>query len=243
MTASRTQRVLVMIPTYNEAVGIRSTMDDILATGPGLEILIIDDSSPDGTARLVTEHPSFNQRIHLLSRPGKLGLGTAYREGYRWGSSRSYDCFVQIDADYSHDPKDIPKLLAAIDTGVDVAIASRYVDGVRVLNWPLRRMMLSIFAGFYVRTITCMPFTDPTSGFKAIHRSAVEKLDWRRFTTGGYSFQIELHFYLWRAGVTCREIPIIFTERRAGESKMSREIAWEATTRVVSLGLERLYRK
>jgi len=235
----RTSRPLVMIPTYNEADGIRAIVDEILATSPAIHILIIDDSSPDGTGKIITDHPEYHHRIHLHSRPKKLGLGTAYREGYHWGLRHDYTCFIQIDADHSHDPADIPRLLEAVENGADLALGSRYVHGVRVLNWALERMMLSIFAGAYTRVLTALPFTDPTSGFKAVHRSAIEKLHWEKFTSGGYSFQIELHFYLLQSGAVCKEVPIIFTERRGGESKMSREIALEAALRVLRLSAER----
>jgi dolichol-phosphate mannosyltransferase len=215
-------------------------MDEILAQGEGIHILVIDDASPDGTASVISEHPFFGARVHLLKRKEKLGLGTAYREGLRWGLERvDYDIFIQMDADHSHSPEDIPRLLAEIEAGMDCVIGSRYLGGVRVLNWPLHRLFISVFAGAYTRFFTKLPLTDPTSGFKAIHRDALIRLPWQQFTSGGYSFQIEEHYYLWRKKAKLKEIPIIFTERQVGKSKMDLIVILEAALRVLQL----LFRK
>jgi dolichol-phosphate mannosyltransferase len=238
--ALRTSKPLVLIPTYNESESIIQIIDEIFSITEEANILVIDDASLDGTADLIKSHWLYGIKLQLIERASKLGLGTAYREGFRWGLEREYDVFVQIDADHSHDPKDIPSLLEEIEKGADVAVGSRYLNGVRVLNWPITRLMMSAFAGFYTRVLTCLPLTDPTSGFKAIYKDALFKLPWERFTTGGYSFQIELHFYLWQTGAKLQEVPIIFTERNKGASKMSRAIALEAALRVPKLAIEKI---
>jgi dolichol-phosphate mannosyltransferase len=237
--SSRIARPLLVVPTYNEASNMASLIDDVTSLLPSLELLVVDDASPDGTAAAVRAHPLFGSRVHLMERPGKLGLGTAYHDGFRWGLERGYSCFLEMDADRSHDHKDIPGLLSMIAAGADLAVGSRYVNGVRVLNWPARRLLLSLFASAYTRFWTGLPLTDPTSGFKAIHRDVLARVPWKKMTSGGYSFQIELHFYLWRAGARIGEWPIVFTERRVGASKMSTAIAREAAIRVPLLGLER----
>ncbi|MGB9274576.1 MAG: glycosyltransferase [Terrimicrobiaceae bacterium] len=228
-------RVVVIIPTYNEATGIGSILDKTLIAEPSLEILVVDDNSPDQTAKAVQSHPSFRRRVHLLGREGKLGLGSAYKEGFRWAIAQGFNTCIQIDADLSHDPADIPRLLEALESGADVAIGSRYSGGVRVMNWPQDRLFLSLGASRLVRALTGLPLTDVTSGFKAIRCAALQKLDWERFITEGYGFQVELHFFLWKSGAALVEVPIVFTERRAGETKMSLGIAAEAAWRVLTL--------
>ncbi len=230
-------RVIVIIPTYNEALGISSMLEKTLLVGPALEILVVDDNSPDQTAKTVQSHRAFNRRVHLIKREGKLGLGSAYKEGFRWAISREFDTCIQIDADLSHDPADIPRLLEALETGADVAIGSRYSGGVRVMNWSEERLFLSLSASRFVRAVTGLPLTDATSGFKAIRCAALQRLDWARFVTEGYGFQVELHFFLWKSGAKLVEVPIVFTERRAGETKMSLVIAAEAVWRVVRLAI------
>jgi len=228
---------LVVVPTYNEAGSLPGLLADVLAADPRIEVLVVDDASPDGTAGLVRTHPAYGQRVHLIERPGKLGLGTAYRDGFRWALARVYDACIEMDADLSHDPADLPRLIAALDEGADVAVGSRYAGGVRVVDWPLPRLLLSLGASRYVRLLTGLPLSDPTSGFKAIRRAVLERLDWGRFTSGGYSFQVEFHYFAWRAGFRLREVPIVFTERRRGASKMSHAIAVEAARRVIQLGV------
>jgi dolichol-phosphate mannosyltransferase len=230
-------RVLVIIPTYNEVSGVRSIVDKTLAAESSLEILVVDDDSPDQTAKAVESHPSFRRRVHLLKREGKLGLGSAYKEGFRWAAAQGFNTCVQIDADLSHDPADIPRLLGALESGADAAIGSRYSGGVRVMNWPQDRLFLSLGASRLVRALTGLPLTDVTSGFKAIRCTALQKLDWDRFVTEGYGFQVELHFFLWKSGATLVEVPIVFTERRAGETKMTLGIAAEAARRVLTLAI------
>jgi dolichol-phosphate mannosyltransferase len=238
-TLAAIERPLVVVPTYNESETVPALLEKLFALPRRCDVLIVDDGSPDGTASIVKQHSAFGTRLHLLERTSKQGLGTAYRAGFAWALERDYDACIEIDADGSHDPADIPRLLEALDEGCDLAIGSRYVGGVRVLNWPQSRLFLSTFAGWYTSFLTRLPLTDPTSGFKAIRRHVIERLDWSRFTSGGYSFQIELHYFAWKAGFLLREIPIIFTERREGQSKMSLEIAMEAARRVITLLFER----
>jgi dolichol-phosphate mannosyltransferase len=230
-------RILVIIPTYNEAPGIGNVLDKTLTAEPSLEILVVDDNSPDQTAKMVQSHPAFHRRVHLVKREGKLGLGSAYKEGFRWATARGFDTCIQIDADLSHDPADVPRLIEALENGADAAIGSRYSGGVRVMNWPQDRLFLSLGASRLVRALTGLPLTDVTSGFKAIRCSALQRLEWDRFTTEGYGFQVELHFFLWKSGARLVEVPIVFTERRSGETKMTVGIAAEAAWRVVTLAI------
>lgn len=231
---------LVVVPTYNEAENINRLIDAVLETRPGLQVLVVDDGSPDGTADVVRARPDFDERVRLMERPGKQGLGSAYLAGFTQGVQRGYDALIQIDADFSHDPKDISRLLAALDAGADIAIGSRYFKGVRVMNWSQDRLFLSTGASWYVRLLTGMPLSDATSGFKAIRTAALAHIDWSRFRAEGYGFQVELHYFLWRAGAIMQEVPIVFTERRGGHTKMTRAIAIEAAWRVLQLGLESL---
>jgi dolichol-phosphate mannosyltransferase len=230
-------RIIVIIPTYNEASGIWSILDQALGADPSLEIVVVDDNSPDQTAEAVRSHGAFGRRVHLIARAGKLGLGSAYKDGFRWAMERGFDSCVQIDADLSHDPGDIPRLIAALENGADVAIGSRYAGGVRVLNWPQGRLFLSIGASKFVRALTGLPLTDATSGFKAIRCDVLRRLDWSGFKTEGYGFQVELHYFLWKADAVLVEVPIVFTERRAGQTKMTAGIALEAIWRVLQLAM------
>jgi dolichol-phosphate mannosyltransferase len=230
-------RPVALIPTYNETETITTLLDRILAASPQIEALVIDDGSPDGTAAQVRNHPAHAARVHLLERNAKQGLGSAYRAGFKWAIEHGYDAVIEIDADLSHDPADIPRLLAALNSGADAAIGSRYLDGVRVINWPEHRLILSAGASRYVRAITGLPLTDATSGFKALRTAALHRIDWNQLRTDGYGFQVELHWLLWTAGCRIVEIPIVFTERRVGQTKMTLGIAVEAATRVLQLGL------
>ena len=232
---SSSGKVLVIIPTYNEASGIRNTLDKTLIADPSLEIVVVDDNSPDQTAKAVRSHPAFKRRVHVVQREGKLGLGSAYQEGFRWAMARGFDTCIQMDADLSHDPADIPRLIEALENGADAAIGSRYAGGVRVMNWPQDRLFLSLGASRLVRALTGLPLTDVTSGFKAIRCAALRSLDWNLFTTEGYGFQVELHFFLWKSGARLVEVPIVFTERRGGQTKMTLGIAAEAAWRVLQL--------
>ena len=237
----RIETCLVILPTYNEGESILRALAEVQAKVPEAEILVVDDNSPDGTAAKVKQAPSFGKKIHLLERPGKAGLGSAYKEGFQWALKRGYDAVVEMDADLSHDPADVPKLIQALNDGADIAVGSRYLHGVRVLNWPQSRLWVSTFGGWYARILTGLPMTDPTSGFKAIRRKVLEGLDWDKFTAQGYGFQIEIHFLAWQGGFRLQEVPIIFTERREGQSKMSLQIAREAAWRVFQLALRRVF--
>jgi dolichol-phosphate mannosyltransferase len=220
---------------------IQAALDEILIKASKVDILVVDDGSPDGTASKVKGHPAFMKRVHIMERPSKAGLGSAYRAAFKWALEKGYDSVIEMDADLSHDPADVPRLLAALGDGADLVVGSRYLNGIRVLNWPQSRLWISTFGGWYVRALTDLPMTDPTSGFKAIRRRVLEGLDWNKFTSQGYGFQVELHFFAWQAGFNLQEVPIIFTERREGDSKMSTQIALEAAKRVFQLALRRIF--
>lgn len=234
---TRIARPLVIVPTYNEEGSITSLLDAVLLSDPAVHVLVVDDASPDGTAGKVRSHASFGDRLHLLARSGKLGLGSAYRDGFHWAMDRDYDACIEIDADFSHDPADIPRLVRQLNDGCDAAIGSRYLDGVRVINWPQHRLLLSAGASRFVRAVTGLPLTDATSGFKALRTSALRVIDWSQLRADGYGFQVELHWLLWTAGCRIAEVPIVFTERRVGQTKMTAGIAFEAAWRVVQLAL------
>ncbi len=231
---------LLVLPTFNEAMSLPEVLTRLFALPGSLHVLVVDDASPDGTASLVRSHAEFGHRLFLFSRAGKLGLGSAYLDGFRWVLERGYSAALEMDADLSHDPDDVPRLLAALDTGADLAIGSRYIQGISVLHWPLWRVLLSLGAGYYTRLFTGLPLSDPTSGFKAIRREALTRLMAEKISSEGYGFQIELHFTAYRAGLALSEIPIVFTERRDGHSKLSAGIAFEAVFLVPRLGLRRL---
>jgi dolichol-phosphate mannosyltransferase len=232
---------LVVLPTYNEAEMIQMALDEVLGKASIVDVLVVDDGSPDGTAGKVKSHSMYGKRVHILERPGKAGLGSAYRAAFQWALKMGYDAVVEMDADLSHDPADVPRLLAALSEGADMAVGSRYLNGIRILNWPQSRLWISTFGGYYARSLTGLPLTDPTSGFKAIRRRVLEDLDWEKFTAQGYGFQVELHFFAWQAGFKIVEVPIIFTERREGNSKMSAQIAIEAAKRVLQLSVRRIF--
>jgi dolichol-phosphate mannosyltransferase len=230
-------RPLALIPTYNEAGSIDELLERVLSASEVLHALVIDDGSPDGTAARVRANSDYGTRIRLLERPAKCGLGSAYRDGFRWAIEQGYDACVEIDADLSHDPADIPRLLAALNAGADAAIGSRYLGGLRVVNWPRHRLLLSTGASQYVRLLTNLPLTDATSGFKALRSVALEGIDWSQLRADGYGFQVELHWLLWKAGFHLVEVPIVFTERCIGRSKMTAGIAFEAAWRVLQLAV------
>ena len=233
---------LVVVPTYNEIENIPELVERVLGQPAFLELLIVDDSSPDGTADLVAELKEKDARIHLLRRPGKLGLGSAYVDGFRYGLEQtSADVILQMDADFSHSPDSIPKFLDQI-TQYDLVLGSRYLHGVTVVNWPLRRLFLSYGANCYSRIITGMPFKDATGGFKCFRREVLEALDLGKIRSDGYSFQIEMTYHAWRQGFRIREIPIIFADRRVGISKMNNKIIFEAIFMVWRLALGNLLR-
>lgn len=228
---------LVIIPTYNEKENIARMIDTVLGFPAGFNILIVDDNSPDGTADVVTEYEQkFSGRVFLLQRPGKLGLGTAYIEGFRWALKHGYDFIFEMDADFSHDPADLTRLLfACTNEGADLAIGSRYISGVNVVNWPIGRILMSYFASWYVRFITWMPIRDTTAGFKCYKRIVLETIDLDKIRFKGYAFQIEMKFATWKLGFKIKEVPIIFTERKYGVSKMSGGIFNEAVWGVIRM--------
>ncbi len=218
---------LVIIPTYNERDNIERLLQRVLALPFGLEVLVVDDGSPDGTGDLVDAWARREPRVHLLRRPGKLGLGSAYRDGFRFALEHGAEYVFEMDADFSHDPDALGGFLEAAKDA-DVVLGSRYLNGVSVVNWPLRRLFLSYFANVYTRWVTGLPVRDATGGFKCFHRRALEAVRLDRVKSDGYAFQIEMTYKCWRRGMRLREIPILFVDRRAGVSKMSRRIIWEA---------------
>jgi dolichol-phosphate mannosyltransferase len=230
-------RTLVVIPTYNEKQNIAQVLSEVMALPRKVDVLVVDDRSPDGTAEIVRAFPEFEKRVFLLEGLGKQGLGTAYRRGFEWALKKNYGAVVEMDADLSHDPSDISRLLQTLEEGFHLAVGSRYLNGVSVLNWPRSRILVSTLGGRYVRFLTGLPLTDPTSGFKAIRTEVLKELDWNKVGAEGYGFQIELHHAVWKLKYSIREIPIIFTERRDGCSKMTAGIAWEAAWRVLKLAL------
>lgn len=242
MTRSH-ERALVIVPTYNERENLPRLVPAILAQDPRLEILIIDDASPDGTGELADALAAEEARVHVLHRPGKLGLGTAYLTGFRWGLEQGYDFLFEMDADFSHDPAHLPQFLKAIQDA-DVVLGSRYLEGrVTVVNWPITRLLLSYGANLYARLITGLPVADATGGFKCFRREVLEAIDLGRVESEGYAFQIEITLRAWKKGFRIKEIPIVFTDRDVGESKMSKKIIWEAVWRVWRLRLLDLFRR
>ena len=236
------ERALVIIPTYNEKENIRSVVELVLSQAPNLDVLVVDDNSPDGTAAIVSDMAKAAPRVNLMSRAGKLGLGTAYIAGFKWGLSKGYDYLIEMDADFSHDPREIPNMLKAIQQA-DLILGSRYIDGVRVVNWPLSRLFLSKGASYYVRIITGLPVYDPTGGFKCFRRRVLEAIELDRVRSNGYAFQIEMSYNAWMKGFRVREIPITFADRYAGQSKMSGHIVREALWMVWSLAFSHGFRR
>jgi len=225
-------RSLVIIPTYNERENLPRIVPQVLAQHPSLDVLVVDDGSPDGTGVLADELAAREPRVHVLHREGKQGLGTAYLAGFRWGLERGYDYLFEMDADFSHDPAHIPQFLDAINVA-DLVLGSRYLDGrVTVVNWPMGRLLLSYFANIYARVVTGMPVADATGGFKCFRREVLEALELDKVESNGYAFQIEMSFRAWKKGFRIREIPIMFVDRNIGESKMSKRIVREAVWRV-----------
>jgi len=220
-------KVIVIIPTYNESDNISSIIDAIMKVKPDIHILVVDDNSPDGTGAIVKAKMDQSDQIHLIERPEKNGLGTAYVEGFRYSLEHEFDAIFEMDADFSHNPEDIPRFLEELN-GHDLVIGSRYIKGVNVVNWPLSRLMLSYFANLYTQVITGLPVKDATGGFKCFKASKLKELRLSEVKTNGYGFQIEMNFRMWKAGAKIKEIPIIFIDRRSGVSKMNKKIIWEA---------------
>jgi dolichol-phosphate mannosyltransferase len=231
------QKTLVVIPTYNEAENITNIIPEVLKQGAMFDVLVVDDNSPDGTGGLVRSlMPQYEHRIFLLERPGKMGLGRAYLAGFKYALEKGYAHVMEMDADFSHSPDVLPRFHEAIQDA-DLVLGSRYVNGVNVINWPLKRLLLSYGASMYTRAITGLPVKDPTGGFKCFRRQTLEALDLDRVRSNGYSFQIEMSFRIWKKGFKIKEIPIIFTDRVGGTSKMSSKIVREAILMVWKLKL------
>jgi dolichol-phosphate mannosyltransferase len=220
-------RTLVVIPTYNEADNIGRLIPRVLEQDPSIEVLVVDDSSPDGTGALVRGMQRGQPRLHLVEREGKLGLGTAYVAGFKFALSRGYDFVFEMDADFSHNPREIPRFLERIGDH-DLVIGSRYANGVRVLNWPMQRLLLSYSANVYTRLITGLPLSDATGGFKCFRKEVLQAIDLDRIRSNGYAFQIEMSYKAWKKGFRLVETPIVFLDRRSGASKMSKGIIYEA---------------
>jgi dolichol-phosphate mannosyltransferase len=229
------RRVLVVIPTYNERDNLPKVVPQVLDAHPGVEILLVDDNSPDGTGLLAAEMARDDERVHALHRAGKGGLGGAYVDGFKWGLRRDYDLFLEMDADLSHPTDKIPAMIELAEKH-PVVVGSRYVGRrVNVVNWPITRLLISVFGSIYARVITRLPVTDATGGFNCWRREVLEAVELEKVESNGYAFQIELKLRAWRKGFEPFEIPIIFTERETGDSKMSKKIVLEAVWKVWKL--------
>lgn len=235
---------LVIIPTYNEIENISNIIDAVMALSTGFDVLIIDDGSPDGTAAEVRRKQSeYPGRVYLEERTGKLGLGTAYIHGFKWALARNYEYVTEMDADFSHDPKDLPRLYDACKNGADVAIGSRYISGVNVVNWSMGRVLMSYYASAYVRIVTGMNVRDTTAGFVCYRRKVLETLKLDEIEFKGYAFQIEMKFKSYKHGFKIAEVPIIFVNRVLGTSKMSSGIFGEAVFGVIKLKIKSWFTK
>ena len=237
-------RKIVIIPTYNEKENIERIIRKVFSLDGGYEILIIDDGSPDGTAAIVKSlQKEFPDRLNIIERAGKLGLGTAYITGFKWALSQGYDYIFEMDADFSHDPDDLPRILEACKDGEGVAIGSRYCDGISVVNWPIGRIIMSYYASVYVRTVLRMKVFDCTAGYKCYSRRVLETIDLDNVKMKGYGFQIEMKYTAWKLGFPIREVPVIFVNRKAGSSKMSGSIFGEAFWGVIKLRFRKINKK
>ena len=237
-------RKIVIIPTYNEKENIERIIRNVFSLDGGYEILIIDDGSPDGTAAIVKSlQKEFPDRLNLIERAGKLGLGTAYITGFKWALGHGYDYIFEMDADFSHDPDYLPRLLEACKEGEGVAIGSRYSDGISVVNWPIGRIIMSYYASVYVRTVLRMKVFDCTAGYKCYSRRVLEAIDLDKVEMKGYGFQIEMKYTAWKLGFPIREVPVIFVNRKAGSSKMSGSIFGEAFWGVIKLRFRKINKK
>ncbi len=234
------ERILVIIPTYNEAKNLPQIVPAVLKQDPRLEVLVVDDNSPDGTGDLADRMAQAKSRVHVLHRQAKEGLGRAYLAGFRWGLEQGYQAMFEMDADFSHDPAFIGGFLTAIEEA-DLVLGSRYATGVNVINWPISRLLLSLGANLYARIVTGLPLSDATGGFKCFRRSVLEAIDLDRIRSNGYAFQIEMSFWAWKKGFRLKEIPIVFHDRVEGQSKMSKRIVREAIWMVWWLRLQSLF--
>jgi dolichol-phosphate mannosyltransferase len=235
---------IVIIPTYNEKENIEAILAAVFSLSQPFDVLIVDDGSPDGTAEIVkTLQQKYSGKLHILERAGKQGLGTAYIAGFRYALANGYEYILEMDADFSHDPKDLVYLRKACEEGNHVAIGSRYATGVNVVNWPMGRVLLSYFASWYVRLITSMPISDTTAGFVCYRRKVLETIPLDQVKFVGYAFQIEMKFLAWKYGFLLKEVPIIFTERTRGQSKMSAGIFKEAFFGVLQMTIQSWFKK
>ncbi|MEW6196620.1 MAG: polyprenol monophosphomannose synthase [Bacteroidota bacterium] len=235
-------KTLIIIPTYNEITNIQKLLPLVLNMYPKLNILVVDDNSPDGTAEFIKNFSEKDSRVRLIKRNGKMGLGTAYVAGFKFMLENNYDAVIQMDADFSHDPKEIETFLENIKHN-DLVIGSRYIDGVRVINWPIRRLLLSYFANVYTRIVTGMPVKDATGGFKCFRKEVLQAINLDKIESNGYSFQIEMNFLTWKKKFKIVEVPITFADRIQGTSKMSKKIVREAVLMVWKLRLRSLIGK
>jgi dolichol-phosphate mannosyltransferase len=237
-----TEKVLIIIPTYNEIENISKMIKYIRENYPDIYILVVDDNSPDGTGDYVENITKTDDKVKLIRRSGKLGLGTAYVKGFKYAIENKYDYIFEMDADFSHDPAEIKNFLIAIQNA-DLVLGSRYINGVNVINWPMKRLLLSYFANYYTRLVTGMPIKDATGGYKCFRRKVLENIDLSKIKSNGYSFQIEMTFKAWVKGFKIVEIPIIFVDRVQGVSKMSKKIVREAVLMVWKLRLLKIFGK
>lgn len=235
-------KTLIVTPTYNEAENIEKFIEQVFAKGDDIDVLVVDDNSPDGTGKIVEKLMAQNSRIHLISRAGKMGLGTAYVAGFKYAIANKFDYIFEMDTDFSHNPDEIPNFLKKVET-CDLVIGSRYTNGVRVINWPIRRLILSYGANVYTRIITGMPLKDATGGFKCFRRKVLESIDLDKIHSNGYAFQIEMNFKAWNKGFKLCEHPIIFMDRQSGVSKMSKKIVYEAVFMVWKLKYKKIIGK
>ncbi len=239
-TLPEIDRVLVIVPTYNEARNLPEIVPAVLRESNRIEVLVVDDNSPDGTGQMADTIAAENPRVHVLHRQAKEGLGRAYIAGFKWALERGYGAICEMDADFSHDPKFLPRFLDAI-VDADLVLGSRYATGVNVINWPISRLLLSLGANFYARVITGLPLTDSTGGFKCFRHQVLAAIDFDKVKSNGYAFQIEISFRAWKKGFKLKEIPIIFHDRVEGQSKMSKKIVREAIWMVWWLRLQSIF--
>lgn len=235
-------KAIIVVPTYNEYENVERLTGEIHRFQPQVNILFVDDSSPDGTSDLIKKIQRENSNIYLLERQGKMGLGSAYIAGFKFALEKGFEYIFEMDADFSHDPKEIPNFLEAIELN-DLVLGSRYIKGVNVVNWPLKRLLLSYFANMYTRIITGISVRDSTGGFKCFRRQVLEDIDLNNIKSNGYAFQIEINFKAWKKGFRLKEIPIIFIDRVFGQSKLSKKIMWEAIFLVWKLRFNSLFGK
>ena len=237
-----TAKTLVVIPTYNESENIQRLIPQVLEQGEGVEVLVVDDASPDGTGSIVRAMGRKDSRVHLIERSGKMGLGTAYVAGFKHALAKGFDFVFEMDADFSHSPKEIPNFLSKVQEA-DLVIGSRYANGVRVLNWPMQRLLLSWTANIWTRFMTGLPLNDATGGFKCYRIAVLRAINLDDIRSNGYAFQIEMSYKAWRRGFRLAEIPIVFLERHAGKSKMSKQIVYEAFFMLWKLRLRSLLKR